>query len=569
MAIFRTELNYFRTEKIMKLFRNAFYTAVVLSLCMINIMANDGKNSLQAKVLVSSSNTVILFTAEKDGINAYKIGDSPVLESTWNADADIISFSGTKNGIGIALKSTGNEKHYQYKSIKKDFFILSRIIVPQDAKTQNVVFSYDANYAAVMSPYQQGSKITVYRKNESIPCINQITDETISGAVFSQDSKTIIIWQQKLQEKTYSITAYNIKSGKIILKTTLDVPMGYSGLWPLNVRCISANQGVFVSNVGNDMQYQYREIDSAGSVNNISREYFFEELGEFFVSNKGVFKFLNHGIVTVINYNDYLDDAVVIKSAVSPDKRFVALATTKGYYVIDLTTRKLISIAPKIFNDVFCWGEYFEPDELSNALREWKIDCYKPGKNKFLSRINFHTEKFHNIMSKGPIISAPLMLELQKGNEEVVVFFPKLLKLVFESSFDSKEKKWLFNDYPDYVYYPPGLHANKKDNKIDTIWIYWWNEGRKLTSEIFKRKHEAYIAVKKSGKEDAAKKAYITLQNMGIIILPNLLEKIESGESDLIPMFNHLSNQKDLRNTADCRKWWENNEEKYRDILNY
>ena len=56
---------------------------------------------------------------------------------------------------------------------------------------------------------------------------------------------------------------------------------------------------------------------------------------------------------------------------------------------------------------------------------------------------------------------------------------------------------------------------------------------------------------------------------MGIIILPNLLEKIESGDADLIPMFNFLSEQKDLTDAAQCHAWWEANKQRYAAILDY
>ena len=56
---------------------------------------------------------------------------------------------------------------------------------------------------------------------------------------------------------------------------------------------------------------------------------------------------------------------------------------------------------------------------------------------------------------------------------------------------------------------------------------------------------------------------------MGIIILPNLLEKIESGDKELIPIFKYLSNQKNLKTVEDCKVWWEENKRKYKDLLNY
>ncbi len=59
------------------------------------------------------------------------------------------------------------------------------------------------------------------------------------------------------------------------------------------------------------------------------------------------------------------------------------------------------------------------------------------------------------------------------------------------------------------------------------------------------------------------------LQNMGIIILPNLLEKMEGGDETLLPMFAYLSGQKNLKDVSECRKWWDANKGDFDDLLNY
>ena len=59
------------------------------------------------------------------------------------------------------------------------------------------------------------------------------------------------------------------------------------------------------------------------------------------------------------------------------------------------------------------------------------------------------------------------------------------------------------------------------------------------------------------------------LQNMGIIILPNILEKMEEGDETLLPMFVYLSGEKTLKTVADCHQWWEKNKEDYKIILDY
>lgn len=210
-----------------------------------------------------------------------------------------------------------------------------------------------------------------------------------------------------------------------------------------------------------------------------------------------------------------------------------------------------------------------ELEELSIALKEWKLESYRtPVDNPLSGSTNYYNPKFYEILSQGPEIAAPLMLEYQNGNQEAAIFFPKLFKMKFDSSFDRQQRVWLFHDYPGFVYYPPGLHGQNK-NCDDGIWDYWWRQGRKQTPEIFQQKYAAYEAAKQSGDDQSAAGAYLQLQNMGIIILPDLLDKIMSGDDDLIPMFSLLAGRSDLRIAAECNKWWTENKYRYNDIQRY
>ena len=56
---------------------------------------------------------------------------------------------------------------------------------------------------------------------------------------------------------------------------------------------------------------------------------------------------------------------------------------------------------------------------------------------------------------------------------------------------------------------------------------------------------------------------------MGIIILPNILGKMEEGDATLLPMFVYLSGESELKTVAECRQWWEKNKEDYKIILDY
>jgi len=186
---------------------------------------------------------------------------------------------------------------------------------------------------------------------------------------------------------------------------------------------------------------------------------------------------------------------------------------------------------------------------------------------KYVSRLSESTPE--ETTGKWEIKDGKLLLSETKNNiaAYTYIFFPKLFKVTFDSYFDGRKKVWIFPDYPQYIYYPTGFHPNKQNEDAGSIWSYWWNNGRRLTINIFEKKYKAFQIAKKADKDDDIKQAYIKLQNMGIIILPNLLKKIETGDTDLIPMFCYLSDQKDLKTADDCKRWWKTNKEKYKDIL--
>lgn len=84
-------------------------------------------------------------------------------------------------------------------------------------------------------------------------------------------------------------------------------------------------------------------------------------------------------------------------------------------------------------------------DTLSNDLVEWKKDCYdQSNQNPISSQINFNTVKFEKILSNGPEIASFLMQKFKDGNGELIVFFPRLFKVTFDSYFDGQKKIWIF-----------------------------------------------------------------------------------------------------------------------------
>lgn len=212
-------------------------------------------------------------------------------------------------------------------------------------------------------------------------------------------------------------------------------------------------------------------------------------------------------------------------------------------------------------------------DKWEDIFEQWDKEIKEERENHpERSYIEIKTASYYEILNIGPKI-LPQLIQLEKENKgkNITLLIREISKMKCESVFDEKRKVYIYKDYPDYVYAPPGFHPEKDINNADSIWIYWWDKGRKLAPELFAKKYSAYEEAKKSNNDEKIKDTYTKLQNMGVIILPNLLEKIKNGEKDLIPMFSYLSNEKVPVDASanDCEKWWNKNKSQYAEILNY
>ncbi len=96
------------------------------------------------------------------------------------------------------------------------------------------------------------------------------------------------------------------------------------------------------------------------------------------------------------------------------------------------------------------------------------------------------------------------------------------------------------------------------------MYVKWWKEGRFKTGECFAKLHAKWKTLKLEGKGKEAQETYQNIVDLGIPVLPYLIDKVEQFP-DLIPAISNLSDGM-LPLTAtvgDCKQWWEKNKEKF------
>ena len=94
-----------------------------------------------------------------------------------------------------------------------------------------------------------------------------------------------------------------------------------------------------------------------------------------------------------------------------------------------------------------------------------------------------------------------------------------------------------------------------------------WEGNTRLKFSL--KKYQEYLEARKEGNVETMAHRFELLQNMGIIILPNILEKMVGGDESLLPMFVYLSDCNELKSVDDCRRWWEKHKTEYKAILDY
>jgi hypothetical protein len=58
---------------------------------------------------------------------------------------------------------------------------------------------------------------------------------------------------------------------------------------------------------------------------------------------------------------------------------------------------------------------------------------------------------------------------------------------------------------------------------------------------------------------------YYEIKSLGIPAIPEIIKKVESGDSSLIPLVSYLTNNEVKENTTavECIEWWKANQDKW------
>ncbi len=165
-------------------------------------------------------------------------------------------------------------------------------------------------------------------------------------------------------------------------------------------------------------------------------------------------------------------------------------------------------------------------------------------------------EPYRELINLGlPIL--PYVMEKLSKDFKLEIIVENLTKKNFHFTRTGEEDYYTVEEFPDI----------KQKTRLNRrmLWLRWWNEGRKQTPQQFEKLYQEWKSLKKKGKTEEAEEKYQRVKDLGITALPYMIEKIEQGDSELIPALSELTDGQVDKNVKkeECLSWWKKNKDKW------
>jgi len=196
-----------------------------------------------------------------------------------------------------------------------------------------------------------------------------------------------------------------------------------------------------------------------------------------------------------------------------------------------------------------------------NAWRDWLRENKPPTPSSIIYMDDLYDNEPYKEIVKLGVPAIPYIIEKQQEDRMLGYALYQITKWKYHIKRKGEKPSefvWTVEEFPD---------IRQKDGPPDSrrLWLRWWKEGRKLTEQRFEKLHREWQELKKQEKDEQAKKKYQRIIDLGIAALPSITQKIEQGDTDLIPVVSELTDNK-VKNNAkkteylDC---WKKNKENW------
>jgi hypothetical protein len=199
-------------------------------------------------------------------------------------------------------------------------------------------------------------------------------------------------------------------------------------------------------------------------------------------------------------------------------------------------------------------------DVFESKYKVWKDFMQSPDSRYLSDTTGITAPQFDEIVKLG-IPALPFIFEKMESDPILCVAAQKITKKKFHTirtGEDPNVRRWSVEEFPDI----------NNVERIDwpLLWLIWWNDnGGSRTSEQFEKLYNEWKTLKKTGNQIEAEKKYERMMDLGIFALPNMMGKIEQGDTELIKVVSELTDNrvKNDANQSDCLIWWQENKQKW------
>lgn len=172
----------------------------------------------------------------------------------------------------------------------------------------------------------------------------------------------------------------------------------------------------------------------------------------------------------------------------------------------------------------------------------------------------YDSEHFREIVDMGPAVLPAIFEQMRNGMPLDQRILHRITKWDYSIQVERKasgESVWTCESLPGFKLVSRTFGGRE-------LWLYWWGEG--ATTEIpisFENLYSQWRILREEQKEKEAAKKFVQLKALGIAVLPYAFEKIQDGETVLIPLVSYLTDNAILENEnrANAQRWWQENKE--------
>lgn len=189
---------------------------------------------------------------------------------------------------------------------------------------------------------------------------------------------------------------------------------------------------------------------------------------------------------------------------------------------------------------------------FENKYNEWKGFMDSPASKMLSDSTGSYTPQYQEIINLG-IPAIPYIIGKMENDHRLFI----AVRLI--------TKKWDWDK-----------NMPAKDR---VLWyLNWWKENRKQTPQQFEKLCRDAKTLKKEGREKESQEKKQDIIKMGLDVLPLIVDKIEDGESDLIPAFVELTSVNTMQGSmvtgykrmvpedatpSECLEWWAKNKKQW------